>query len=109
MSDVLLQADKIAGQDRSRDYGHPKPNHQRIVDFWNAYLKDRLKTLLTAEDAATMMILLKIARQMNQHKADNLVDMAGYVKCLAMIHDANAANRNGINGPAFDDVPTSTD
>lgn len=102
MSDVLQRADKIAGQDRSRDYGHPKPNHQRIAWMWNAYFQSKgINAQLTPNDIPVMMILLKIARHTHTPKDDNLVDMAGYVKCLAMIEDCDAANRNGVNGPLF--------
>lgn len=110
MSDVLLQADKIAGQDRSRDYGHPHPNHQRIAWFWSAYAQGKgWDARYTPSDVAQMMILLKIARHLHTPKFDNILDGAGYFKCLAMIEECEAANRNGLNGPAFDDVPKSTD
>lgn len=32
-----------------------------------------------------MMVCLKLSRQMNKPKRDNLVDAAGYVNCLDMI------------------------
>jgi hypothetical protein len=102
MSDVLLRADKIAGGDRSRDYGHPKENHQRIAGMWNAYCSAKGNNArFTASDVAMMMILLKIARHIHTPKDDNIVDIAGYAKCVAMIDECNAANRNGVNGPTF--------
>lgn len=112
MSDVLLQADAIAGQDRSRDYGHPHPNHERIAWFWNAYFQSKgYDARVSAQDVPLMMILLKIARHVHTQKFDNLIDMAGYVKCQAMIENCESARRNGLNGPPmstpFDDVPQS--
>jgi len=101
---VLQEADAIAGKDRSRDYGHPKANHDRIAKLWNAYCDiNGKKALFTARDVAVMMILLKIARDANAKKFDNLVDMAGYVKCAAMIDDSDANHRNGLDGPAMFD------
>lgn len=101
---VLREADAIAGKDRSRDYGHPKVNHDRIAKLWNAYCDiNGKKALFTARDVAVMMILLKIARDANAKKFDNLVDMAGYVKCAAMIDDSDANHRNGLDGPAVFD------
>lgn len=89
MSDILQRADRIAGQDRSRDYGHPRQNFQRIADLWDVYLAnqpgDELR--ITPQDVAAMMILMKIARQQHTPKDDNLVDIAGYVKCWDMLRD----------------------
>ena len=89
MSDILQRADRIAGQDRSRDYGHPRQNFQRIADLWDVYLAnqpgDELR--ITPQDVAAMMILMKIARQQHTPKDDNLVDIAGYVKCWDMLGD----------------------
>lgn len=100
MSDVLLRADAIAGQDRSRDYGHPKANHDRIAAMWNAYCQIRgYDSRFTAADVAWMMVLLKIAREINTPKDDNRLDACGYIKCVDMIMAAEAANRNGLNWP----------
>ena len=97
---ILQEADAIAGHSRSRDYGHPKVNHDRIAKMWNAYFSAKGdKVTVTAADVATMMILLKIARHINSPKHDNLVDIAGYTKCLAMIHDSDANHKNGLDGP----------
>lgn len=87
MSDILRRADQIAGQDRSRDYGHPRDNFRRIADLWEAYLRNQpaRDRHITSEDVAAMMILMKIARQQNTPKDDNLVDIAGYVKCWDML------------------------
>lgn len=89
MSDVLKRADEIAGENRARDYGHPRDNFRRIADLWDAYLRNRRDPEMPVEpeDVAAMMILMKIARQQGTPKADNLVDIAGYVKCWDMLGD----------------------
>jgi len=103
VSDVLQRADKIAGQDRSRDYGHPAVNHRRIATLWNAWSQCKgYEARFTPSDVATLMILLKIARHIETPKDDNIVDIAGYAKCLAMIDECEAANRNGVNGNFYD-------
>lgn len=81
---VCAEADRIAGHDRQRDYGHPLDNHQRIAMLWNAFIATRphAEQALTPIDAGLMMILLKVAREMNTHKRDNLVDICGYTKCV---------------------------
>ena len=45
-------------------------------------LKDKLKEPITPEEAIMCMITLKLSREMNIHKKDNLVDGAGYFQCL---------------------------
>jgi hypothetical protein len=82
---ILAEADNIAGEDRSRDYGHPLLNHQRIAAIWNVQLGDTLTAPITPRQVALMMIGVKLAREANTPKRDNLVDIAGYVKCIDMI------------------------
>lgn len=84
---VLQDALEIAGADRSRDYGHPLPNHERIANFWNTYIKNRDTPTapLEAVDVAYMMMLMKLARLQHTFKRDSLVDIAGYVRCAEMI------------------------
>jgi hypothetical protein len=82
---ILNEADNIAGEDRSRDYGHPLINHQRIAGIWNILLGDTLKSPITPRQAALMMIGVKLAREINAQKRDNLLDIAGYVKVIDLI------------------------
>lgn len=86
MSESILQeADHIAGETRSRDYGHPLINHERIAAFWNVQLAAKLREPIEPREVALMMVGLKLAREVNTPKRDNLVDMAGYIKCVDMI------------------------
>lgn len=89
MTDILRRADAIAGEDRARDYGHPRDNFRRIADLWEAYMRNRPDPEMPVEpeDVAAMMILMKIARQQHTPKDDNLLDIAGYVKCWDMLRD----------------------
>ena len=82
---ILAEADNIAGEDRSRDYGHPLLNHQRIAAIWNVQLAGSLTAPITPRQVALMMIGVKLAREANTPKRDNLVDICGYVKCVEMI------------------------
>jgi hypothetical protein len=92
-TEILMEADAVAGRDRSRDYGHPLQNHERIAAIWNVLIGKKLLHPIAAREVAIMMIGLKLAREVNSPKHDNLVDIAGYVKCVSMI-DA-AANSQG--------------
>lgn len=84
---ILDEAKRLTSTDRQIDYDHPTPNHERIAALWNTYLDIRKnpKNDITAADVATMMILLKIARNAFKPKADSIIDIAGYARCLAKI------------------------
>lgn len=91
---VLDVALRVAGHSRSRDYGHPLENHERIASLWNAFISGKSEKFLSAEDVAYMMILMKIARQQNTHKDDNLIDIGGYVRCIELMNE----KRNELSG-----------
>jgi hypothetical protein len=84
---ILAEATRITKGDRQRDYGHPIINHERIAALWNAYLSVRRNPAAPIDhrDAGFMMMLTKIARHANSPKRDNLVDIAGYARCLAQM------------------------
>jgi len=98
VSKILREADQIAGEDRSRDYGHPIHNFNRIARLWDAYMIGRKAGPIVAEDVAAMMILMKVAREMHTPKRDNLVDIAGYVKCWDMLGDDVADPEGSVLG-----------
>lgn len=83
--DILQEARRIVYGDRSEAYGHPRENMQLIADLWNVYINANVKIndtfeniKISAEDVAMLMILVKVARNVNKSKRDNLVDIAGY-------------------------------
>lgn len=71
--------------DRQADYGHPYDNYKRLSLVWTGLLDDRLKTheVITPEDCTMMLAAMKLVRQMNHPKRDNIVDTHGYL----MVHD----------------------
>ena len=82
VSTVLTEAEKIIYGDREKTYGHPSKNLQAIAVMWATYLNSRGLAgvdIITAEDVAVMMVLLKAARLGNDptHR-DSLVDICGY-------------------------------
>jgi hypothetical protein len=85
---ILEEANQIAGDNRQRDYGHPKINHDRIAAIWNVQLGNKLKEPIAAREVALMMIGVKLAREVNTPKRDNLLDIAGYVRCIDLIDEA---------------------
>jgi predicted NUDIX family NTP pyrophosphohydrolase len=77
--EILREAAKAVDGDRQDAYGNPEDNLGRIARLWAAFLNIDISTT----DVASMMILLKIARETNMHRYDNWVDIAGYAACGA--------------------------
>lgn len=80
--DILIEAASLVAGDRSETHGPVERNHDNIAALWNAYLTIRREpaTPLSAQDAACMMALLKIARtQLGTGNTDNAVDGAAYL------------------------------
>jgi hypothetical protein len=80
---VLAEATRITSTERQRDYGHPRENFAAIAGMWNAYKGAKKDADFTPSDVASLMILVKVARQANAAKRDNAVDIAGYARTLA--------------------------
>lgn len=79
---VLMEAEDIVNGPRRAAYGHPRVNFERICALWNAYLRGRPEgqgAVITPEDHAIMMVLLKVARlQESPMHRDSVVDICGY-------------------------------
>lgn len=83
---VLEEAKRCICQDRQNQYGAPEDSFFTIANFWSTYLagEGKLKCVLSKEDVALMMVLLKVARTNgHKHHVDNYVDMAGYAALAA--------------------------
>ena len=74
---ALDRASLLVGGDRAETHGSMWENHENIARLWNGYLHN--KGTITAEDVASMMELLKIARRkLGTFNEDDYVDGAGY-------------------------------
>lgn len=79
-------------------YGHPYDNFYNIAELWKTYLNARFPSTtdqlsIDREDVAHMMILLKIARSINQAEDnDTIDDIAGYAKCIHLIREKENEN-----------------
>lgn len=80
---ILTEAQGLVHGDRQQDYGHPIDDFTRTAKMWTA-LKG---VTFTAEDVAMFMVCVKLSRQVNRPKRDNLVDAAGYCETLRMVID----------------------
>jgi len=75
---VLLEAESIGNGDRNIDYGHPLDDFGKVAKMWEVVLG----CSITAEQIGLCMICVKIARQTNRPKRDNMVDAAGYAETV---------------------------
>lgn len=84
MSETTLQeAQRLVHGDRGAAYGHPLDDFNRSAKMWSAILG----ITVTAEQVGLCMIAVKISRQCNKPKRDNMVDAAGYAETVQMCID----------------------
>ena len=80
---ILEEANKLTAEDRHNDYGHPHLDFTRTAALWSVLLN----TKVTARQVGLCMIALKLSRQFNKPKKDNLIDIAGYARTIEMIDE----------------------
>lgn len=80
---VLQEAQRLVHGDRGAAYGHPLDDYSRTAKIWSAIIGAEV----TPEQAILCMIGVKLSRECNKHKRDNLTDTCGYAECLSMVHD----------------------
>lgn len=86
---ILQEADAITGGDRNHDYGHPREDFTAVAEAFNAYLRKKYKEnapCIEAADVPMFQICVKMMREAERPKRDNLVDIAGYARTLEMVN-----------------------
>lgn len=78
---VTTEAEQLVYGNRNADYGHPLDDFSRSSKMWSAILN----TNVEPDQVALCMIAVKISRQINLPKRDNLVDIAGYAETINMV------------------------
>lgn len=78
---ILEEANELVNGARQAAYGHPLDDFTRTAKMWSAILGHEV----TAEQVGLCMCALKISRQVNRQKRDNLVDLAGYACTVEMV------------------------
>lgn len=77
-AEILDTAKEYVTKDRAATHGDAERNFNLIACYWTAHLD----TIITAEDVAIMMTLMKLARaKANPAHADNWIDGCGYLAC----------------------------
>lgn len=80
---ILDEASRLTSEDRHKDYGHPYHDFSRTAKMWEVVLGHPV----TPRQVGLCMIIIKMSRQVNGHKRDNLVDIAGYARTIEMIDE----------------------
>lgn len=80
---IMDRARELVYGDRQKDYGHPADDYGRTAALWSALLGIEI----TPVQAALCMVLVKLSREMNVPKPDNLVDAHGYLLVAGRIKE----------------------
>ena len=90
--DAIAFVREIGRGDRQVNYGSPEDNFERISKLQQVYRELKInKDKHDASDVAIEMILMKVARLMNNPKhMDSVVDIIGYALCLVDIITSGA-------------------
>lgn len=87
-SSILLEADRLVQSVRRGQYGHPLDDHGKVASMATALFRTMLRDgcEFSPEHVGMFMQLIKLSREVHQHKRDNCVDGAGYWACIEEIH-----------------------
>lgn len=94
---ILDEAKRIVYGDRGENYGHPFEDFSRTAQIWSAILGIKVEP----EQVALCMVGLKISRECNRPKRDNVVDGAGYFENLDMVKKERARRESMEKHPSF--------
>lgn len=86
METILQEAQRLTTGDRQEAYGHPLDDFSKTAAMWSVIIG----APVSAEQVALCMVAVKISRELNAPKRDNLVDGAGYFNCLQMLREERA-------------------
>ena len=79
--EVLATADSLIHGEKREEYGGAEDSFTTIAQGWSSITA----SMITPREVALMMIWLKITREINKGKDDNLVDICGYAALAAKL------------------------
>ena len=82
---IATEACELVTGPRQRAYAHPSVNFARIAKGWEMILG----VPITPEQVGLMMVVVKLARQVNAHSRDSYVDAVGYLLCADASREEN--------------------
>lgn len=88
---IAEEAIGLVTKARNANYGPPKEDFERTAQIVHALIGVHM----TASDIAKVMIAVKLSRETHKHKRDNLVDIIGYVLCMAEFYEDSKALKPG--------------
>lgn len=100
---ILEEAQRLVHGERQAAYGHPLDDFTRTGRLWAAILGIRE---VTPQQVGLCMIAVKLSRQCNAPKRDNMTDAAGYAATVQMVVDERIRREFAVEtfGPIGDEV-----
>lgn len=93
---VTEEAENLVCGERRQQYGPAHTNFKRIAGMWTEFLAGRTidyDNPISMEDVCSLMVLLKLARQAEGMKRDNVVDSIGYLRLIEIIREETRGER----------------
>lgn len=87
-SEILTEAHSLVNGPRQDAYSHPYDDYTKVKELF--FIMTGIQ--MTTQHAVTFMICVKLARmatnmQRGDWHRDSVVDAAGYLACLSMVHE----------------------
>ncbi len=87
-ADILTEAHHLITGPRQAEYSHPFDDYYKVKELFY----QMTGIMLTVKQAVTFMVCVKMARlstnlENDVWKRDTVVDAAGYLGCLSMVHE----------------------
>ena len=87
-SEILTEAHDLVNGPRQATYSHPFEDYYKVKELF--FMMTGIQ--MTVQNAVTFMICVKLARmatnmQRGDWHRDSVVDAAGYLACLSMVHE----------------------
>ena len=81
---ITAEAERLVLGPRQGSYGHPLDDFTRTGRMWGAILG---VPDVPAEKVALCLAAVKLSREVNAPKRDNLVDLAGYALTASLVYE----------------------